>query len=269
MKTFLFTSIVVLYAILFSISDDCQAQTAFGEVAFNKIKPGMTENYLNDMKTSKKLNNGLKANKTINSWQLYRRVYPRGSNMDFDYATLTIFPGSKEMESRKNWIAYDAPLKQLSAKESIDFISSLGNVRTTILTDLYTYTLGVGTASKPGDFVQLNLLDVNPGSNEEAEKMWALLKPVAEECIKAGKLSGYHVWKRTYNTKAGNSSEYTVSFGFSSFEQALSWVSGKTGLAEEYKRIYPKDDFAAFGAKLNSLRTMVGQELWELVDLTD
>ena len=61
------------------------------------------------------------------------------------------------------------PLKQLSAKESIDFISSIGNGHHHPY-NLYTYTLGVGTASKSGDFVQLNLLDVNPGSNRKQRK---------------------------------------------------------------------------------------------------
>lgn len=254
---------------VFFISFAAIAQNPFGEVNFIKVKPNMGESFLIDMKTSKKINNGLKANKTISSWQLYRRVYPRGSEMEFDYATLQVYPSAKEMESRKDWAPWNAPMKELSAKEIIDYFTSLGNVRTVVQTELYTYKIGVGSAAKTGDFVQLNLVNANPGSNSEVEKMWESLKPVIEECIKAGKLKGYNVWKRTYNTNAGNVSDYTVSFSFSSLEQALAWASGKTGMAEEYKKIYPKEDFAAYGAKLTTLRVIVGQELWELVDVTD
>jgi hypothetical protein len=253
----------------FFISLAALAQNPYGEVGFIKVKPGMTESYLIDMKTAKKINNGLKANKTINSWQLYRRVYPRGSEMEFDYATLLVFPSAKEMESRKDWVPWNAPMKELSAKETIDYLSSLGNVRTTVRTELYDYKMGVGSAVKPGDFVQLNLVNAKPGSSDAVEKVWESLKPVMEECIKAGKLKGYSVWKRTYVTNVGNLSDYSVTFSFSTFEQATSWASGKTGMGEEYKKVYPKEDFAALGTKLTSLRDIVGQELWELVDVTD
>jgi hypothetical protein len=256
------------FAVFFS-SLSVMAQYPFGEVTFIKVKPGMTESFLIDMKASKKINNGLKANKTISSWQLFRRVYPRGSEMEFDYATLQVFPSAKEMESRKDWAPWNPVMKELSAKEIIDYFTSLGNVRTNVQTELYDYKMGVGAAGKPGDFVQLNLINANPGSNDAVEKMWESLKPVYEECIKAGKLKGYNVWKRTYVTNQGYANDYTVSFSFSSLEQALAWASGKTGVAEEFKKIYPKEDFAAFGPKLNSLRVVVAQELWELVDVTD
>lgn len=254
---------------VFFIALSAIAQNPYGEVSFIKVKPGMNESYLIDMKTTKRINNSLKANKTINSWQLFRRVYPRGSDMEFDYATLQVYPSAKEMESRKDWVPWNAPMKELSAKEIIDYLSSLGNVRTIVQTELYNYKMGVGSAIKPGEFVQLNLINVNPASNDAVEKMWESLKPVIEECIKAGKLKGYNVWKRTYVTNVGYANDYTVSFSFSTFDQAVSWSSGKTGMAEEYKKIYPKEDFAAYGTKLTSLRVVVGQELWELVDITD
>ena len=254
---------------VFFISVAAIAQNPFGEVNFVKVKPGMNESYLIDMKTTKKINNGLKANKAISSWQLYRRVYPRGSEMDFDYVTFQVYPSAKEMEARKDWITLNPIMKEMSAKETIDYLSSLGNVRTVVQTELYDYKMGVGAAAKPGDFVQLNLINANPGSNDAVEKMWESLKPVIEECIKAGKIKGYNVWKRTYVTNMGYKNDYTVSFSFSSLEQALAWASGKTGMAEEFKKVYPKEDFAAFGPKLNTLRVVIAQELWELVDVTD
>lgn len=260
---------LALSVAVFFISLAALAQNPFGEISFLKVKPNMGESFLIDMKTSKKINNGLKANKTINSWQLYRRVYPRGSEMEFDYATFQVFPSAKEMESRKDWAPWNPVMKELSAKESIDYLTSLGNVRTVVQTELYNFKMGVGTAGKPGDYVQLNLVNANPGSSVAVEKMWESLIPVIEECIKAGKLKGYNVWKRTYVTNAGYTNDYTVSFTFSSMEQALAWASGKTGMAEEYKKIYPKEDFATLGPKLNSLRVMVATELWELVDVTD
>lgn len=245
------------------------AQTApapYGEVNFIKTKPNMNESFLIDMKTSKKLANARKANKTINSWQLYRRVYPRGENADYNYAALTVYPSGVEMKAEGTW---DSGVRELSVKEISDFLTSLGNVRSIVSTDLYTYKMGAGTGIKTGDYVQLNLLYVKPGSNDPYEKLLESLKPVIEECVKSGELKGFNVWKRTYATAMGNESNYTVSFTFATLDQALSWASGKAGMEDEYKKIYPKDDINNLTAKLRELRTMVSQELWELVDITD
>lgn len=266
MKNLLFTTVVALLTTLFSTFNVCQAQNPYGQVNFIKVKPHMNESFLIDMKTSKKLANARVANKTITSWQLYRRAYPRGMNMDYDYATLSVFPSGKEMKAEETW---DTGFKELSVKEISGFLTSLGNVRSIIATDLYTYRMGVGEKILPGEYVQLNLIKVKPGSNAAYEKQIEIFIKVVEECIKAGKLKGCNLWKRTYATNVGGESNYTASFTFSSFDQALSWASGKTTVSDEFKKLYPKDDYNAFIARFNELRDVVSQELWELVDVTD
>lgn len=265
MKTFFLTIMVVALTTLFSFNV-CQAQNPYGEVNFIKTLPNMGESFLIDMKTSKKLANARVANKTITSWQLYRRAYPRGSSMDYNYATLSVFPSGIEMKAEGTW---DTGIKAMSVKEVSDFFTSLNNVRTTVATDLYTYKMGVGSKILPGEYVQLNLVNAKVGSSDAYEKLLETLKPVIEECIKSGELKGFNVWKRTYATNIGGESDYTVSFSFATMDQALSWASGKTGMADEYKKIYPKDDANTLSTKLNQLRDLVSQELWELVDITD
>ncbi len=265
MKTLFLTLMVVVLTTFFSFNK-CQAQNPYGEVNFIKTLPNMNESFLIDMKTSKRLANGRVANKTITSWQLYRRTYPRGSSMDYNYATLSVFPSGKEMEAKGTW---DAAVRELSPKEISDFLTSIGNTRSIIATDLYTYKMGMGAKIMPGEYVQLNLLNVKKGSYEAYEKLLESLKPVFEECINAGKLNGFNVWKRTYATNIGGESDYTVSFSFSTLDQALSWASGKTSIADEYKKVFPKDDINNLTTKLNELRDLVSQELWELVDITD
>lgn len=266
MKTLIMTLLVVVLTTFSSNFAACQAQNPYGEVNFIKIKPHMNESFLIDMKTSKKLANARKANKTINSWQLYRRAYPRGTNVDYDYATLSVFPSGVEMKAEGTW---DSGVRELSVKEISDFLTSLGNNRTITATDLYTFRLGTGINILPGEYVQLNLIKVKPGSNDAYEKLLETLKPVIDECVKAGEIKGFNVWKRTYATNVRSENNYTVSFSFSTLDQALSWASGKTSLADEYKKVYPKEDINVLNAKLRELRDLSSQELWELVDVTD
>jgi hypothetical protein len=269
MKTSKFLLAMAIIIALFSTSAIVKAQTTpapYGEANFIKTLPNMNESFLIDMKTSKKLADARVANKTINSWQLFRRVYPRGSSMDYNYVTFSVFPSGKEMKAEGTW---DTGFKAMSVKDISDFLTSLNNVRTTVATDLLTYTMGVGSKMLPGEYVQVNRVNVKKGSSADYEKLLESYKPVMEECIKAGKLKGFYVWKRTYATNVNGEFDYSVSFTFSTLDQALSWASGKTNATDEYKKVYPKDNIANFGIKLNELRDLISQDLRELVDITD
>jgi hypothetical protein len=227
----------------------------------------MNESFLIDMKTSKKLANGRVANKNILSWQLFRRTMPTGSSMDFNYFTLGVFPSGKEMKEAEG--ANDAVIKGMSVKDIADFYTSLGNTRTSVATDMVTYKMGIGAKLLPGEYVQINNVNVKTGSGAAYLKLLESYKPVIEECIKAGKLKGFNVWKRTYATNVNGEIDYFVSFSFATLDQAISWASGKTGATDEYKKVYPKDDISNFTIKLNDLRDVVSQGLFELVDITD
>ena len=270
MNKFLLTSVVVILTTSFSIFNVCQAQTApapYGEVNFIDVKPNMNESYLIDVKTSKKLHNARKANKTIISWQLYRRTYPRGSNMEYDYVGFTVYPSGKEMKAEGTW---DSGVKELSAKEIEGFLTSLNNNRSIVATDLYHYKMGTTPSiSLPGEYVQLNLVKIKPGMYDAYVKNLETWKLVLEECIKAGKLKGFNVWDRTYQTNVMGNNDFTVTFSFATFDQALSWASGKINGADEFKKLFPKEDYNAFTAKLRELREINNQELWELVEVTD
>jgi hypothetical protein len=265
MKTIKFYPIVAIIIALFSTSAIVKAQTApapYGEVWFMKTLPNMNESFLIDMKTRKKISNARVANKTLSSWQLFRRVY--GSSMDYNYFTFLVYPSGKEMEKNS-----DAAFKDISVQEISSFYSSINNVRTVEANDLLTYKMGVGAKMLPGEYLQINSVNVKTGSGAAYLKLVESYKPVMEECIKAGKLKGFSVWARTYKTNVNGEIDYFVSYSFSTLDQALSWQSGKTGATDEYKKVFPKDDIANFTIKVNELRDLVSVGLFELVDITD
>lgn len=260
---------LALSVAVFFISFAAIAQNPFGEISFVQVHPGMGDSYLNAMKTIKKINNDLKASKTINSWQLYRRVFPSGSSLDFNYATFQVFPSGKEMQARKDWGAWDAPIKELSAKEVLGTFTTMNTVRTVVARDLYNFKIGAGGGTKPGGYVILSRVKVTGNNMEAYEKLMESIKPAIEEAIKAGKLTSWNIWKRTFATNIDGASDYTIGFGFTTMDEALSWGSGKTDASAEYKKVFPKEDYNVFRSKLASLREIVAQELWELVDVTD
>jgi hypothetical protein len=269
MKTKKFFPIVAIIIALFSTSAVLKAQTTpapYGMVNFIKTLPNMNESFLIDMKTSKKLANGRVANKNILSWQLFRTAMPTGSSMNYNYFTLAVYPSGIEMKSEN---ANDAVMKGMSVKDIAEFYTSLNNTRTTVATDLVTYKMGLGAKMLPGEYLQINSVNVKKGSGAAYLKLVESYKPVLEECIKAGKLKGFNVWGRTYATNVNGEIDYFVSYSFATLDQALSWASGKTGATDEYKKVYPKDDIANFTIKINELRDLVSSGLFELVDITD
>ena len=272
MKTNPFYFLLAITIALFSSSNFCQAQTAsvpYGEVAFIKVAPGMNDNYLAACKILKKLNNGRKAAKAIDTWQLYKRVYPMHEGLDYDFATFEVFPSGKEMQARKELTAWDAPLKDLTAKEISTSIGSLNGIRTVLDRDVYSFRMGAGTSVKAGDYMLLSRVKATAGNLDAYEKTLETLKPVVEEAIKAGKLKSWNVWKRTLATNVDGDTDFTVAFSFGSMDEALAYASEKVTVAAEFKKLYPKDEFAAFRIKQVALRNMVKQELWELIDITD
>ena len=274
MKTTKFFGILAIVLATMSTTALVQAQTAsapYGEVSFIKVNPGMGESFIAANKIMKKLNNSQKKAKVISSWQLYKRVYPLHGSLDFNYATFTVFPGGKEMQAVKDLSIWDSAVKELTAKEHLASIGTLPTIRTTVEKDLYVYKMGAGAggSSKAGEYVLLSRIKVNTGSMDAYEKTLEMLKPVMEEAIKAGKLKSWNVWKRMIATNIDGVSHFTIGFIFNNMEDALAYSSGKVDTIAEFKKAHPKEDYTAFRAKQVSLREVVSQEMWELLDITD
>ncbi len=268
----MFLFVAILFA---TISTTSQAQTSnseYLEATYIKVTPGMNESYLNANKIFKKLNDGRKAAKAINFWGLYRRVYPIKGSFDFDYAILELFPSGKEMQARKEMTAWDEPVKGLTAKEISTSIGILNNVRTIVARDIFDPRFGAGNSTITtvvGDYVLRSKIRVSDANMDAYEKTLESVRPVMEEAIKAGKFKSWNVLKRAIATNADGDYDFLVTFYFKNLDEALAYSSGNVTVADEFKKVFPKDDFAAFRSKQMALREIIGQELWELVEKTD
>ena len=52
-------------------------------------------------------------------------------------------------------------------------------------------------------------------------------------------------------------------------DEALSYASGKVEISADFKKVFPKEEYSVFRSKQISLRELVSQEIWELVDITN
>lgn len=259
-------------AIFITVGSHAQTSgSTFLEATYIKVTPGMNESYLNANKIFKKLNNGRKAAKALSFWGLYRRVYPIKGSLDFDYAILELYPSGHEMQARRDLTAWDEPVNGLTAKEISSSIGALNTLRTIVARDIFDPRFGVGdaTTSAVGDYVLRSKIKVSDANMEAYEKTLESIKPVMEEAIKSGKIKSWNVLKRAIATNVDGDYDFLVTFYFKNLDEALAYSSGITSVADEFKKVFPKEDFAAFRSKQIALREIIGQELWELVEKTD
>ena len=269
---FLFAAILIAAISTTNTSHAQSSSSDYLEATYIKVTPGMNENYLNANKILKKLNDGRKAAKAINFWGLFRRVYPLKGSMDFDYAILELFPSGKEMQARREMTAWDEPVKGLTAKEISSSIGALNSLRTIVSRDIFVPRFGVGNTTSTvvvGDYVLRSKIRVSDTNMDAYEKTLETVKPVMEEAVKAGKIKSWNVLKRAIATNVDGDYDFLVTFYFKNLDDALAYSSGKVTTADEFKKVFPKDDFAAFRSKQVALREIIGQELWELVEKTD
>lgn len=272
-RKFFLSIAMLMIAIAATITSHAQTTSSnYLEATYIKVTPGMNDNYLSANKIFKKMNDGRKAAKAINFWGLYKRVYPIKGNLDFDYAILELFPSGKEMQARKDLTAWDEPVKGLTAKEISNSIGILNSVRTIVARDVFQPRFGVGNATATtvvGDYVLRSKIKVPDANLEAYEKTLEFIKPVMEEAVKSGKIKSWNVLKRAIATNVDGDYDFLVTFYFNNLDEALAYSSGTVTVADEFKKVFPKDDFAAFRSKQIALREIIGQELWELVDKTD
>ena len=262
----------IVIATFITVASHAQTSSSnFLEATYIKVTPGMNENYLNANKIFKKLNDGRKAEKALDFWGLYKRVYPLKGNLDFDYAILELFPSGKEMQARKDLSAWDEPVKGLTAKEISSSIGALNTLRTVVGRDVFDprFGVGAGTNVAVGDYVLRSKIKVSDANMESYEKILESLKPVMEEAVKAGKFKSWNVLKRAIATNIDGDYDFLVTFYFNNLDEALAFSSGQTDVTAEFKKVFPTQDYAAFRSKQIALREIVGQELWELVEKTD
>ena len=166
------------------------------------------------------------------------------------------------MQARKNYASYNAPFKELSAKEIVDAVGSFSNIRTIVARDLYTFRFGAGGGTKPGDYVMLTRVKASSGNLDAYEKTLESLKPVIEEAIKAGKLKSWNVWKRTLATNVAGASDYTIGFAFNTLDEALSYASGKVEISADFKKVFPK--IIRYGLVSDEYKVILKQVGWQV-----
>ena len=240
-------------------ADEPPAEKFYAVVRYQKVEPGMMDEYLKTMNSWQRAMQQRKNKGEMRYWRLFKRTFPSGTDVDYDYISVTAFDTGAAMEAWEKLTTADWVKGQ--AYEDATRIENSSKVRHLVKRDVFTFHSSL-PEGKPGKFLQVVGTEPKPGRRADYEKLLESSVPAMSEAVKAGRITDRAIFSRTFpNDPTLN--DFSVVFNYDSLADALS--SANLDFAAEYKKAFPKDDYAAFQQRLREVRDTLWTELWERV----
>ncbi|MEL6132623.1 MAG: hypothetical protein AAFR59_04575, partial [Bacteroidota bacterium] len=199
----------------------------------------------------------------MTAWYLFEVTYPYGSNRDYDFVAINVFPNQEGLKNQ----AEDS-LRNLfrSLNPTVDveeiFERTYGS-RELVKGEVFSYVSGTPffKIHQPADFVQVNfmrVLEVVATRYENLEKIYAL--PLHTERVKAGDMQNWSLLKRSLPRGVDYPYQYITVDEYSNWDMLTKeptpglWQIAHGEVVEQ-----------EIWAKFLEMRDLVRQETWRLV----
>jgi hypothetical protein len=231
---------------------------------YTKVEPGKRAEYVKTEQLWKKVHQRRLAEGKIIDWTLYRCVFPSGSNAAYDYMTVTVFKSGKEMQDASNF-SWDYIIKGMTKEEEM-IADNTEKIRKIVSSNLF-HVLERVQPQPNTNFTQITTLKAETGKGAELEKLETMMKPVFEEAVKMGSISGWRFGEQIYPITPESGDFYRV-IGTTNLDQMLK--AGNSNYIETaFKKIYPEKNYAATMKIFRDMISIKDVELWEKVDSTN
>jgi len=242
-----------------------QAQDAFEPIyllrEYMKVEPGKEADYIKLEQTWKKVHLQRKADGGIIDWGLYRRVFPSGTNVEYDYMTVTIFKNGQKYEQASS-IPWDYIVKLMDQQdmmvmENTDKYRKLVSRSIDILLE---------RVQPNGPNIQITDVQPNPGQGGELVKMEKMMNPVFVEASRSGAIAGWGFGRYMFPVNEEQGSYYRIIS--TNTVNDMFEISTNSYLEKAFKKVYPSKNFDATMKSISSLITIKNTELWKEMDST-
>ena len=257
-----------LFATVLFSSLSLKAQTQepqFFIVETMKTMPGKSAEYVKtEREIFKKLHQERIKRGLITSWTLYAVKYPSGTDATYDYVTVTGVQGMKKLENPWGTIFEDAQ-KILTKEEynsggSIELLRNLTNSSVYLIEDFVTAKPNAPTLSK---YQMINMMKVAPGKDSDYLKMEkTTVKPIQTETMKTG---GRAAWG-LYSLVIPNGDSMPFNYVTSDFYDKWEDIAAPSDFPKILAKVHPGMTAKAYEKQIFDARTLVRQELWEVID---
>jgi hypothetical protein len=204
--------------------------------------------------TMKTAETRIKAGEMV-SWTLLKAVMPTGSEARADYLISTIYEGVPP--EPLDHAGLDALLKRSGVQMSAtEFYAARDRLSALAMTEMWQPDVRIGTLKK-GNYISINHMNAKDGDAyvKFEQTVW---RPIAEQLIKSGTLSGWMVASRAW--PAGDSMPYN----HYSVDMFPTWAAalGDWSIRDAFAKAHPGKNLDETLANVSTLRSLVSRELW-------
>ena len=233
------------------------------DIAYIKSKTLRSEYLKLESELWRPLHESRVASGEMTAWFLFEVTYPYGSNRDYDFVAINIFPGTESLKNQ-SLDGMRALFKKLNPNVDTEAIYEKTMAsRELVKGEVFTFISGTTPIklSEPSDFMQVNFMrvpDVAATYYENLEKQYAL--PLHSLRVKAGDMQNWSLLKRTLPLGVDYPYQYITMDEYANWEMLTKeptpglWEQAHDNLVEQ-----------EIWNKFIEVRDLVRQETWKLV----
>lgn len=255
--------VLVLAFLLLSLNILAQSEKpVIAEVLLLKVDPQNVAEFEKQIKDVwKPINQGRKQSGRIVFWQAYK-VHYTGTASPYNYVGLSVYDDWKKTEPNENMADM---FKAALPKADMNAIMARARAIVQIYgTSQYERVDGVYKPDTRARYVVMNFMKVKEGMNDayiaSETKDW---KPIHKEMVDTGKRAGWGLWALAFPGGTSNTHDYVTTDNYETYPQMFE------SQMDAFKKAYPNQEVTPFIQKTEKTRSIVKQELWELMETTN
>lgn len=205
------------------------------------------------------VNQARKQSGRITAWQFYRVDFT-GSADEYNYAAVSFYDDWKKTEPNER--AAELIKATLPKADPAAILMKTRSMVDFVRVALYEQVDGVAKPDARVKYLMVNFMKVKEGMNaaymDSETKDW---KPIHKEMVDTGKRAGWGLWSLAYPGGTSTSHDYVTTDSYESYAQLYE------SMMDAFKKTYPNQEVTPFIQKTEKARSIVRQELWELVEI--
>ena len=249
-------ALLTIVALAFSFS--LSAQYAGASLAYVKVKPGKTKDYVELEKIALKLHKARVEEGIITRWAMYRKMYATQN----DPYTHILVHLNDDFKKTQNSFPKELIDANYTKEEQEEFWKKAPAAREIVKKEYYD-RVTFAEGDQPYKYLRFIRYAVEQGRGGEFEKLRKeLVKPLFDEVVKRGYNAGWSIWSKDPSDKKF---QYVAVNNFAEYGD---WKNG-IHVNEVFEAVFPDKDINEAREAVYSTRTRISEEYWELLLSTD
>lgn len=242
-----------------------QEEAIYMQVDYMKVLPGAEEDYVwMENAIYKPIHTQRIANGEIVAWYLYQVQYPRGSDSEYDYVTITAYANFSLMDESS--VPYETLIKSVHPDKSIDEINGYATntrklVRSEVLKSIDRFP---GELENPSRSMLIDLMKASPLKEPVYTRMEKeIWRPLHMERKQRGLLESWGFYELVFPGGLEHPYSHATATGFRNWEQIKdSWPE------DIWAEVHPNATQEELELRAHETRDLVSTQIWKLVDFT-